>query len=71
FISENDMQGIDDDVLKEICMRAVSENQEAVESYLGGKEKAFSSIIGYIMKETKGKADPQKAAEIVKEIIKS
>jgi len=69
FISENDMQGIDDDVLKEICMRAVSENQEAVKSYLGGKEKAFSSIIGYIMKETKGKADPQKAAEIVKEII--
>ncbi|HAS92701.1 MAG TPA: hypothetical protein DCS12_10895, partial [Clostridiales bacterium] len=35
------------------------------------KEKAFSSLIGYIMKETKGKADPQKAAEIIKEIIKA
>jgi len=71
FISEKDMQGIDDDTLREICLRALSENKEAVESYLGGKEKAFSSLIGYIMKETKGKADPQKAAEIIKEIIKS
>ena len=71
FISEKDMQGIDDEALRKICMRAVSQNQEAVSSYLGGKEKAFGSIIGYIMKETKGKADPQKAAEIVKEIIKS
>ncbi len=71
FISKKDMEGIDDDSLKEICTRAVSENKDAVESYLGGKEKAFGSIIGYIMKETRGKADPQKAAEIVKEIIKS
>ena len=71
FISEKDMQGIDENTLREICLRALSENKEAVESYLGGKEKAFSSLIGYIMKETKGKADPQKAAEIIKEIIKS
>ena len=70
FISEKDMQGIDEDALREICIRAVNENQEAVESYLGGKEKAFKSIIGYIMKETKGKADPIKSAEIVKEIIR-
>jgi aspartyl-tRNA(Asn)/glutamyl-tRNA(Gln) amidotransferase subunit B len=71
FISEKDMQGIDENTLREICLRALSENKEAVESYLGGKEKAFSSLIGYIMKETKGKADPQKAAEIIKEIIKA
>jgi len=71
FISQKDMQGIDEDTLREICMRAVTENKDAVDSYLGGKEKAFGSIIGYIMKETKGKADPQKAGEIVREIIKS
>lgn len=71
FISEKDMQGIDENTLREICLRALSENKEAVETYLGGKEKAFSYLIGYIMKETKGKADPQKAAEIIKEIIKA
>ncbi|MDI9495479.1 MAG: Asp-tRNA(Asn)/Glu-tRNA(Gln) amidotransferase subunit GatB [Bacillota bacterium] len=71
FISKKDMEGIDEGLLREICLRAVDENKEAVESYLGGKEKAFGAIIGYIMKETRGKADPQKAAEIVKEIIKT
>ena len=69
FISEKDMQGIDENALREICIRAINENQVAVESYLGGKEKAFGSIIGYIMKQTKGKADAQLATEIVKELI--
>ncbi|NLB33604.1 MAG: hypothetical protein GX818_07575 [Tissierellia bacterium] len=69
FISEKDMQGIDESQLKEICIKAVNENGVAVKSYLEGKEKAFKSIIGYIMKETKGKADAQLATEIVKEII--
>lgn len=71
FISQKDMEGIDEGTLREICQRAVAENKEAVESYLGGKEKAFGAIIGYIMKATKGKADPQRAGDIVKEIIKS
>ncbi|NLJ58738.1 MAG: Asp-tRNA(Asn)/Glu-tRNA(Gln) amidotransferase subunit GatB [Tissierellia bacterium] len=69
FISEKDMEGIDENTLRELCIKAVNENQKAVESYLGGKEKAFKSIIGYIMRETKGKADPIKATEIIKEII--
>lgn len=69
FISKKDMQGMDENTLREICIRAINENQAAVEAYLGGKEKAFGSIIGYIMKETKGKADAQSATVIVKEII--
>lgn len=71
YISDQDMEGIDENTLREICIRAVEKNQVAVESYLGGKEKAFGSIIGYIMKETRGKADPIKATQIVKELIES
>ena len=70
FLSEKDMQGIDEPQLREICIRAVNENAEAVKSYLEGKEKALKSIIGYIMKETKGKADAKLAAEIIMEVIK-
>jgi aspartyl-tRNA(Asn)/glutamyl-tRNA(Gln) amidotransferase subunit B len=70
FISEKDMEGMDDDFLRKICEKAVSENENAVVQYLAGKEKAFGAIIGYIMKETKGKADAALAAEIVKELIK-
>ena len=70
FISEKDMEGIDESQLREICIKAVNENSEAVKSYREGKEKALKSIIGYIMKETKGKADAQLATEIVLELIK-
>jgi len=69
FVSESDMEGIDEEALKSICEKAVAENEEAVISYLSGKEKAFGSIIGFIMKETKGKADAALATEIVKQII--
>ena len=69
FVSEKDMEGIDEGDLKSICEKAVAENEVAVKSYLGGKEKAFGAIIGYIMKQTKGKADASLATKIVKDII--
>lgn len=71
LISESDMEGIDDNELRNLCEKAVQENEKAVTEYLKGKEKAFGSIIGYIMKQTKGKADAALATEIVKEIIKA
>jgi len=69
FVSESDMEGIDEDALRELCEKAVAENEKAVIEYLNGKEKAFGSIIGYVMKQSKGKADAALAGEIVKEII--
>lgn len=71
FITEKDLEGMDEDNLKNICEKAVIENAKAVEEYLNGKEKAFGSIIGFIMKETKGKADAVLATEMVKMIIDS
>lgn len=70
FISEKDMEGIDEDSLREICIKAIEVNETAVSQYLAGREKAFAAIIGYIMKETKGKADAALATEIIKEMIK-
>lgn len=69
LVSASDLEGIDEAALRKLCEKAVTENPEAVSSYLNGKEKAFKSIIGQIMKETKGKADAERAGEIVKEII--
>ncbi len=70
FISEKDMAGIDENELKRLCRKAVEENEDAASQYLAGKEKALAAIIGYIMKETKGKADAVLATEIVKQLIK-
>ena len=69
FVSESDMEGIDEGTLRSICEKAVAANEKAVSEYLKGKEKAFGSIIGFIMKETKGKADASLATEIVKQLI--
>jgi aspartyl-tRNA(Asn)/glutamyl-tRNA(Gln) amidotransferase subunit B len=69
LVSESDLEGIDETALRALCEKAVAENPEAVASYRNGKEKAFKSIIGQIMKETKGKADAVLAGEIVREII--
>ncbi len=69
FITEKDLQGIDENELKSICEKAVLANEKAVKEFLNGKEKAFGSIIGFVMKETKGNADAVLATEIIKTII--
>lgn len=71
IISEKDMVIIDEGTLKILCEKALLENNEAVKSYLNGKEKALKSIIGYIMKETRGKADAKLAGRIIKELLAS
>ncbi len=70
FITEKDMEGIDEEALRNLCEKAIESNEKAAAQYLGGKEKALGAIIGYIMKETKGKADAALATEMVKELIK-
>ncbi len=69
FISESDMEGIDEGELREICKKAVEANKAAVEQYLNGKEKALGAVMGYIMKETKGRADASAAAEMIKQLV--
>ncbi|MFA9424278.1 MAG: Asp-tRNA(Asn)/Glu-tRNA(Gln) amidotransferase subunit GatB [Sedimentibacter sp.] len=69
FISESDMEGIDEGELRSICEKAVAENEKAVNEYLNGKEKALGSVIGFIMKQTKGKANAALATDMVKQLI--
>lgn len=70
FISDEDMLGIDEDTLKSLCENAVKENINAVNDYLSGKEKAIKAILGYVMKQSRGKADAIKAEQIILELIK-
>src|SRR5690606_5221281 len=38
-----------------------------VEEYRAGKQKAFNSLVGQVMKAAKGKANPQQVNELLKE----
>ena len=56
----------DDNALKAAAEKAIAANPKAIEDYRGGKKKALGALVGFVMKETKGKADP---AEINRMLI--
>ncbi len=52
------------------AVRAVVEkNRKSVEDYKAGKRNAFTYLVGQVMKETKGRANPALANEILKKIL--
>lgn len=69
LIDKSEMGGVDEGELKSICQTVVDENPQAVADYRSGKEAAIKSLIGRVMKATRGKADALRATEIIKEII--
>ncbi len=52
--------------LEAICRRVIAANPKAVEDYKGGKEKSFGALVGGVMKETKGRANPALVNELLK-----
>jgi len=51
--------------------RVIAANPEAVTKYKSGNENILQFLVGQMMKETKGVANPQVAAEILKKKIVS
>ncbi len=47
----------------------ISENEKIVADYKGGKEAALQSLIGQVMKKTKGAANPEVTLKILKEML--
>ncbi|HEV7800690.1 MAG TPA: Asp-tRNA(Asn)/Glu-tRNA(Gln) amidotransferase GatCAB subunit B, partial [Burkholderiales bacterium] len=52
--------------LEKIADGVLAANAQQVADYRSGKEKAFNSLVGQVMKATKGKANPQQVTEILK-----
>ena len=45
--------------------KVIADNPKAVEEYKGGKKKAICSLVGQVMKQSKGKANPQMVNELL------
>ena len=71
FISEQDMQGISEQDLEKLCQDAINSNQNAAQDYLNGKEKALKSILGCVMKQTRGRGNAQIIESILIKLIKN
>ncbi len=65
------IQSMADDELIDYVQRAIEENPQIVASYKAGKTQALGAIVGWVMKETKGKADPAKADELLRKNLTS
>ena len=63
------LQKNDEGDLKEIAQKVIDANAKVVENYKSGKENAIMSLVGAIMKETKGSANPAIALKILKELL--
>ena len=59
----------DEGQLKAIAERVIAANPKSVEDYRAGKEKAIGALVGQMMKETKGKANPQMVNQIIIDLI--
>jgi aspartyl-tRNA(Asn)/glutamyl-tRNA(Gln) amidotransferase subunit B len=59
----------DEGAIKEIVEKVVAGNPQSVEDYRNGKEKAIGFLVGQVMKETKGKANPQLVNKLIIEVL--
>lgn len=64
------VQITDDSEIENIVNKVIENNPSQVKEYLDGKSQLLGYFVGQIMKETGGKANPQKVNEILKMKLK-
>ena len=61
----------DTSVLKDIINNVLNSNPQAIEDYKNGLDRSIKFLMGQIMKETKGQANPKLANELLLEELKN
>ena len=56
----------DEDEIDRLARDVIQSQPKAVDDYLGGKETAIGFLVGQLMRQTRGRADPQNAAEVLR-----
>jgi len=72
IVEEQGLQQMQDTgELENVIKEVIDNNPQQVEAYKNGKEKLFGFFVGQAMKQTGGKADPQKVQELIKKHLAS
>jgi len=66
---KNLVQVTDTKAIEEIAKRVISANPKVVEQFKGGKTQSIGFLVGQLMKETGGKANPKIANEILTKLL--
>src|SRR5205085_5362214 len=59
-------QNTDEAEIERVVDEVLKGNAKQVADYRAGKEKAFNSLVGQVMKASKGKANPAQVNEILR-----
>ena len=62
-------QVTDEGAILEIVKKAIENNPQSVADYKAGKDKALGFLVGQIMKESRGKANPQIVNKLLLELL--
>ena len=65
YISKENAQISDESELEKVIDEIIANNQSQVEEYKGGKDKVFDYFVGQVMKNTRGKANPNVTKELL------
>jgi aspartyl-tRNA(Asn)/glutamyl-tRNA(Gln) amidotransferase subunit B len=60
----------DESALEPVIEAVLAANPQQVETYRGGKEGVLGFLVGQVMKETQGKADPKVVNRLLRELLK-
>jgi aspartyl-tRNA(Asn)/glutamyl-tRNA(Gln) amidotransferase subunit B len=59
----------DEDALREIIVSVIENNPDQVATYRGGKTTILGWFVGQVMKQSRGKADPQLTSSMLEELL--
>ena len=66
---ENLAQVSDESALRQVITNVITGNPDQVKTYRAGKDTVIGWFVGQVMRETKGKANPQLAQELLVEML--
>lgn len=70
IIEEKGLKQVSDTgAILEIVKKAIAANPQSIEAYKGGKASALGPIVGWVMKESKGKANPKMVNDLLQQEI--
>ena len=70
YVAEEGLAMVSDEgALRQAVEAVIAANPQSVEDYRNGKQKAMGFLVGQTMRAMKGKADPAKVNQIVRELL--
>jgi aspartyl-tRNA(Asn)/glutamyl-tRNA(Gln) amidotransferase subunit B len=72
IVKEKGLEQIDnDELIVNAAKKVIQENTDAYQRYKSGKVNLLGFFVGQVMKETRGKANPEKVNQTVRELLDS